>query len=747
MSVIDETIVYHTHSSHCGGNCLLKLHIKDGVLTRIETDDGNEPQYRACARGRAYRQRLYAPDRILYPLKRIGDKGEGKFVRISWDEGLDTVARELRRVRETYGPASILFRHSGGDVGTLHRALPHFRLLALAGGCSETWGIFSFEAGIFAELVTLGTANACNTRDNLLNSRLIIMWGWNPAVTVQDTNTSWYLAQAREAGIRIVSVDPRYTASAATFSDEWIPIVPGTDAAMLIAMAHVIIKENLHDQGFLDACAIGFDQFKAYVLGEEDGVPKTPAWAEPITGVPSSTIASLAKEYASMKPAALIAGIAAGRTAYGEQYHRAAMALAAMTGNIGVRGGDAAGISWAPGLLPFLRWGQSMEVPNNPVESAFPPRKYALTNVGTRMTSDDILRSKAVGLTMRRGQMNSTQISDAIIRGRTGGYPADYKLLYQVDTSYPNQYLNVNKAIRALKSLEFQVVFEQFMNPGARFADIVLPSTTCLERNDFTVGGATGLYGYMNKAVEPLGESKSHLEICTLLAAKMGISDFNDKTEDEWLRQIVKGSCDIPDYDQFKHDGIHKLKLAEPYVAFKKQVDDPENNPFPTPSGKIEIYSQRLADMNTSELPPIPKYIEAWEGRNDSLARRFPLQLVTTHNVKRAHSQYHTVPWLKEVEKHSVSMNTDDAKARGIADGDTVRVFNDRGQIMIIARVTEGIMPGVVDIPQGTWYDPDEKGIDRGGCANTLTKDAHSPGGAFCTNTALVEVAKFSKPQ
>ncbi len=397
---------------------------RDGVVTRIETDDGEEPQVRACARGRAYRQRLYAPDRILYPLKRAGEKGEGKFVRISWDEALDTVVRELKRVKETYGPASILFRQSGGDVGTLHRALAHYRLLCLAGGCSETWGIFSYEAGTFAELVTYGAVAAGSTRDNFLDSRLIVMWGWDPAVTVQDMNTAWYLARAREGGIRIVSVDPRYTASAAAFADQWIPIVPGTDTAMMVAMAYVIITENLHDQKFIDTYSLGFDHFKDYVLGTEDGVPKTPAWAEAITGVPAATIASLAREYASTKPAALIAGIAAGRTAYGEQYHRAAMVLATITGNVGIRGGDAGGISWhAGGSAAYVTYGQGMKVPRNPVEHGVPPHKYALTGVGTRMTPEDIARLKAVGLTMSRGQFNSTQISDAIIRGKPAATP------------------------------------------------------------------------------------------------------------------------------------------------------------------------------------------------------------------------------------------------------------------------------------------------------------------------------------
>jgi anaerobic dimethyl sulfoxide reductase subunit A len=183
--------------------------------------------------------------------------------------------------------------------------------------------------------------------------------------------------------------------------------------------------------------------------------------------------------------------------------------------------------------------------------------------------------------------------------------------------------------------------------------------------------------------------------------------------------------------------------MAEPFVAFKAQIEDPQNNPFPTPSGKIEIYSQRLADMNDPQIPPIPKYIETWESRRDPLAVKYPLQLVTTHIMRRAHSQYDNLPWLRELQIQAISINAADALARGINDGDTVRVFNDRGQMIIPARVTERIMPGVVDIPQGAWYDPDENGTDRGGCCNVLTKDEHSPGGAFCSNTSLVQVERI----
>jgi anaerobic dimethyl sulfoxide reductase subunit A len=225
------------------------------------------------------------------------------------------------------------------------------------------------------------------------------------------------------------------------------------------------------------------------------------------------------------------------------------------------------------------------------------------------------------------------------------------------------------------------------------------------------------------------------------LATRLGVSVYGNKTEDEWLREIVKGSY-IQDYDEFKCETIHRIKFAEPQVAFKKQIEDPDHHPFPTPSGKIEIYSQRLAEMHNPKIPPIPKYIEPWESHLDILAKRYPLQLITTHFKRRAHTQFERVPWLKELMPHAISINPRDAKSRGIRDGDFVRVFNDRGEVIVPARVTERLMPGVVDLPQGAWYAPDQQGIDRGGCANVLTKDARSPGGATCHNAALVEIAK-----
>lgn len=248
-------------------------------------------------------------------------------------------------------------------------------------------------------------------------------------------------------------------------------------------------------------------------------------------------------------------------------------------------------------------------------------------------------------------------------------------------------------------------------------------------------------YCYVNKVIEPLYESRSPLEIAAALAKRLGVSIYDDKTEEDWLRAMLKGSL-VEDYDSARSKGAYRIELPEPRVAFRKQIEDPQNNPFPTPSGKIEIYSQRLADMGNPDIPPIPKYIETWESRNDPLAARYPLQLLTVHSKRRAHSQFDRVPWLRELLHQALTINPSDALARGISEGDEVRVFNDRGEVIVPAALTERIMPGVVELPQGAWYSPDAKGVDRGGCANVLTRDKRSPGGAACYHTCLVEVQK-----
>ncbi len=720
-----EQVIPTICHNDCGGGCLLRVHLRDGAVIRIETDDGEGLQYRACPKGRAHRQRMYSPDRLKYPMKRVGERGEGKFERISWDEALDTVAGKLNGIKQSYGPSAILLLSGGGDLVQLHHGKPIHRLLSLAGGYSATWGIASFEGARFAGLSTYGTAMVGNTRDDLLNSKLIIMWGLDVASTIHANNTRHFIARARENGTKVVSIDPKYTDSTATFAHQWIPIRPGTDTAMLIAMAFVIITENLHDRAFLDKYTVGFDVFEKYVLGVEDGVARTPAWAEDITGVSADVIARLAREYATTRPAALMPGWSAGRTANGEQFHRAVMVLSAMTGNVGIHGGNSGAGVYGQTYRHSL--GQFLPVGKNPLDEAATRRKDALPGLGS------------AGLDTR---IHNHKVWDAILEGKAGGYPADYKMAYVLNSNYLNQHPDINKGVRALKALEFIVVQEKFITATARFADIVLPMTYFLERNDIVTGNGTPFYGFGNKVVEPYYEARSHLEIAAGLAERLGISDFNDKTEEELLRQIVAGSTDIPDYDSLKKNAIHRVPLSEPGVAFKDQIEDPENNPFPTPSGKIEIYSQQIADLENPMIPPIPSYFETWESLNDPLVEKYPLQLITTHPRLRVHSQFHDVAWLTELEAQAAVINAADAETRGIKDGDQVRVFNDRGETVVAAKVTQRIMPGVVDIPEGAWYTPDEHGVDRAGSANVLTRDEASPAGAFASNTCLVQVQK-----
>ncbi len=711
-----EEIVNTTCASHCGGSCILKLHVRDGVITRIETDDGEEPQLRGCLRGRAQRQKIYSPDRLLFPLKRAGARGEGKFERVSWDEALDTVANNWIRIRDKYGPSSIVFDSVGGDIAYLHTAGRVTRLIQKFGGCTRCWGNPSFQGMIVAVNLMYGTPYTGTTRDDLPNSRLIIMWGWDPATTVSGVNTNWYLAQAREKGTRIISIDPRYTDTAALFAHQWIPIRPSSDTALALAMAHVMVVEDLYDHYFIDTYTTGFDKFRDYVLGQEDGIAKSPTWAEEITGVPAATTEALAREYATNKPAALMSGAGTGRTAYGEQYHRATMTLAAMTGNVGVHGGDVGATAW------------------HSVFGGFPYQVKWYQDLGIRIQERDAEPYKERTVDYLKNVVHRADVADYILNGNC-------KMLVLFFTNFLNQYPDVNKTVRAFQEPEFIVVAEQFMTPTAKFADIILPVNSFVERNDVTVGVGLPFIGLMPKAIDSLGESRSPLQMTIDLAERMGITDLS-KGEAESLQEMLE-QAGITDYEQFQKRGFQRIKLTEPHVAFKEQIEDPESNPFPTPSGKIEIYSQALADLDNPELPPIPKYIPPKETRLSPLAKKYPLELITTHYRKRALSQFDNVPWMRELGGQELWLNSEDAAARGISQGDMVRVFNGRGALLIPVKVTERIMPGVVNIPQGAWYNPDDKGLDRGACANVLTSTEHGPAGSFHYNTCLVQVEKY----
>ena len=691
---------------NCGGSCLLMAHVENGVVKRITTDESlpdesGALQLRACLKGRAYRQRLYHPDRLKYPLRRTGEKGAGEFERVGWDEALDAISQKMLDIREKYGATSIMnISHSGtNECAYYHRACLD-RLLNLFGGQTTLDSFVSNDGAVFAAFHTYGTVFTANEREDLLNSKMIIMWGWNPTDSVRGTNSSYHAALARENGARVVAVDPRCTDSAAVLADQWVPIRPGTDTAMLIAMAYVIINENLHDRDFLDKYTIGFDEFREYVMGREDDVPKTPQWAEEITAVPAATIVELARAYATAKPAALVAGYGPCRTKHGEQFSRAAATLAAMTGNVGVSGGEA-GIS----IFGY-------------------PIMMKLMQFSGGYCSDNV-------------SVHFNKWADAILEGRAGGYPSDIKMVYSVAGNTVNQLGNVRKADRTLKSVEFMVVHEHFLTATARYADYVLPATTHFERNDVFTTAAMGHYiTCSNKAIEPYGECRNDIDILADLADRLGIEGYNDMTEDEWLKYLTS-SAGIDDWDEFRRTGFIKYKLDKPHVAFREQIEDIENSPFSTTSGKIEILSQTIADMGKPDVPSIPKYIEAETSESNE---QFPLCLVTGHSKKTSNSMFYNLDWIREVEAQEVWINSVDAETRGIANGDIVKVSSVVGATILPARITERIIPGTVNIDQGIQFELDADGVDRKGCANAVCPDVHTPTDITPYNSTRVQV-------
>jgi anaerobic dimethyl sulfoxide reductase subunit A len=745
-----ETIVRVGCPAHnCGGRCLLVAHIQDGRIVRLETDDRPDmlaaPQLRACVRGRAYLRRQYHPDRLLYPMKRTGKRGEGKFERIPWDEALDTVAGEILRIRETYGSSALFVPYGTGSYNQLNGSQTARRLMNLLGGCLGIYNSYSWAAINIATPTVFGTLTTGNQRQDWLNSKYILMWGWNPAEMRDGTNSDFFVKLARENGARVVCIDPRMSLSAVSLADEWVAIRPGTDTAMMSAMAYVMLTEKLYDAEFVRTHCVGFDQsqmppgaeglesYSDYLLGKLDGVAKTPEWAEAITAVPAGTIARIAREYAIAKPAVLYQGYGMQRRAYGEQVVRAGCVLAAITGNVGIPGGWASGLALqAPDGGPFWNVFPTEE---NPVKASIP----------VFLWTEAVLRGKE--LTSADGVIGAERLDNNI------------KLIYAVaSNALVNQHADINRTVRILQDeslVEFIAVQDNFLTPTGRFADILLPACTQFE----TWGVEDGWkYGdeviLMPKLVETPGETKSDYRICAEIAERLdiGAQYTLGRDEREWVEWVLERYRatrfpDLPSLEELlaSNAGVYANPVTQPAVAFANFRADPEKYPLDTPSGKIEIFSKALYDRNNpDEIPPVPKYIQEWESPFGPEAQRFPLQAVGHHTLGRVHSTHDNNDWLEEAFPQRVFINPVDAQARGIQDGEQVKVYNERGAMALPCRVTERILPGVVDIPQGAWWTPDEQGIDRRGSVNVLTSARWTPL-AFGTaqHTIMVQVEKI----
>ena len=741
----DEKIVPTCGCNNCGGRCIIKAHVKNGEIVRITSDTEENPEFpdiRACVRGRAYRKSFLHPERLKYPMKRVGERGEGKFERISWDEALDIVARETRRIKESYGPEARYISLGSGHAGAVSGIKAMKRLLALDGGYLNNYGDYSNFCTEYVTPYIYGDDLTGNSYECFQDSKLIILWSFNPAESMHGSLTAYYLKLAKEKGAKIIVVDPRYSDTASIFADKWIPIKPSTDGAMLTAMAYVILTEGLLDKKFLDKFCIGFDKkhmpkgyeneesVEDYLLGNRDGIAKTPKWASAICGVDENTIHDLAVEYATSKPSAMVQGYGVQRHANGETAVMLGALLPCMTGNIGVSGG------WAGGIGHWSRHSKAkFPVTKNPVPDTISAFLWTDAVVrGTQMTPerDNLLGTKKL--------------------------KTNIKAIYNICSNMLiNQHSDCNRSAEILRDtskVEFILVADLFMTSSAKFADILLPVTSPFEMEDLVFPWSWGDYVlYENKVIEPIYECRPDYEWILDLACRMGLREefsLGHNTMVEWCRDIYselrKLEPELPSFEEFKKKGYHKYTSNKKYIAYEKQISDFENNPFKTPSGKIELFSERLFLLNNPvEIPAIPKYVPAFEGPQDKNIEKYPLQCIGWHYRHRCHSMYDNNEWLEEVAPHVMWINSVDAEKRNISDGSLCSVYNNRGKIEIKAKVTERIMPGVVAIPQGAWYITDDKGVDVRGNINTLTTLRPTPlakGNPQHSNLVEVEAVK-----
>ncbi|MGL4929001.1 MAG: DMSO/selenate family reductase complex A subunit [Plesiomonas sp.] len=742
-TVVGEEIRYSACLVNCGSRCPLKVHVKDGVITKISNetivDDSafGQHQIRPCLRGRSVRWKTYNPDRIKYPMLRVGKRGEGKFKRISWDEATTIVAGQLTRVIEKYGNEAIYYQYGTGSTGAnLQGRTACKRFLNLLGGYLEQHNTYS--TGQIDRIVPfVYGSDELSLFSEVKNSDLVVMFGQNVGETRMSGGGQFYelLTALEKSKAKVIIIDPRFTDSVTALNAEWIPIRPGTDAALVAAIGYCLIQEGLTDEAFLKTYCVGWDattlpesapenaSYKDYILGSgADKVAKTPEWASEITGIPATRILQLAREMGSSKAAWISQGWGLQRTANGEQSARSVMMLPIMTGNIGKLGTNTGG------------WGGNVKysVPNfsipNPVKTSIPCFLWTDAIVrGTEMTA-----------------------KNAYVLGKEK-LDTNVKFLWNYASNVTgNQHSDLNRTHQILQDeslCEFVLVWDNHMTASTRYADLVLPDATSVESSDLIDNSyASGAYHYMvrlQQAIPPLWECRTSYDVLSELAKKMGIEQaFTEgRTHDQWIEhiynQVKAKNTYLPDFKDTDGMGIVDRKLADSsqYIALQKFRSDPIANRLKTPSGKIEIYSEQLAVIASEwELPEgdkitaVAEYCPTAEGVSAlKTQKRYPLQMTGFHTKGHTHSTYYSVAMLREAVPDMVWINPIDAQVRQLQDGQLAEIFNDRGSMQMPVKVTQRVMPGVIAVPQGVWRKTNAKGIDVGGCINTLTTQHPSP--------------------
>lgn len=778
---------------NCGSRCLNKVLVKDGVVIRQKTDDTHEdspdfPQQRGCLRGRSQRHQVFNADRLKYPMKRKhwapggGNKdlrGKDEWVRISWDEALEHVSSEIKRISKKYGNDSILVTgESDSNIKSV---------LSSVGGYSENYGSSSWGAWRWIwEQMGIGEGlfvNSINDRIDLRNSQLIVLWGANPAWSSMGSATYNYL-QAKKAGARFITIDPLYTDSANVFGADWVPIRPGTDDALAFGIMYTLLDEDslinpLVKWDFLNKYTIGFDadhmpkgadpkdNLKDYILGTYDGQPKNPEWASEICGVEPSKIRELAREIGGTERVALLTAWAPARIANGEGWVQAFSALGMMTGHMG-SSGNMTGVScweYAGNMGPMLL-------------KAGPKGAPAVKNPITN-------------------KINENEMWDAVLDGKflqryEGERQVNIQMIYHNYNNVLQTRSNIAKGIKAHKEVEFVVTNAYALTTNAKYADIVLPVATQWETPGAVKGGNREILITWSKIIEPLYESKTDQQIAEELLKKLGKDPkevFPLSEKQQYFNQlagstVVKDNgvdyeplCTITAKDiqewgvegkpqqgriplkEFVDRGIYQVPRKEGdnfgWIGYKDFIGDPEANPVSSESGKFEIYCRAVNELSKkaySEIAPIPKYVPKVHGYESTFKDwktkkkgKYPYQVINPHYLRRSHSTLDNVPQLREAWPNPIYISRKDADEIGIKNGDTVLFYNEFAKSLRPAKVVETIMPGVLGLPHGAWADIDEKtGIDRAGADNLFVPHIPKGLGSSGFNSARVNVEKWT---
>ncbi|MCV3274188.1 molybdopterin-dependent oxidoreductase [Roseobacter sinensis] len=652
-------------------------------------------------------------------------RGRDSFVEVSWDRALDLVAQELTRVREVHGNDGIFAGSYGwSSAGRFHHAQSQLkRFLNCIGGFVRSEGNYSYNAALVMMPYIVGpfrahVAQATRWPVIARHSDLVVMFG---GIALRNTQVSdGGVARHRmadnfkacaEAGVKFVNISPLRSDAGEALGADWLPAHPGSDTALMLGLAHVLHSEGLHDRGFLDRYTTGFDRFEAYLTGAADGVPKTAEWAAEKTGLSAERIRDLARRMAAGR---CMISVAAGvqRTDYGEQPLWMAVTLAAMLGQIGLPGGGYTvgyGVNANIGNIERLfRWG-TLPQGRNPVDDIIP----------VAMISEMLLRPGG----------------DYTYRGETRRLP-DARLVWWAGGNPFHHHQDLMRLHRAFQTPETVIVNDINWTAAARHADIVLPVAAAQERRDFGAGKSDNALVPMHPLTAPPGEARVEYDIYCDLASRMlcGEAFSEGRTSEDWLRAIWDQTREtaaahgqsLPTWEAFMAGDIVTLPDPSPEQVFLAEFRaDPVAHPLPTPSGRIELFSDRIASF---DLPDCPGHA-AWFPPRDLEAGEGDFYLLSGQPKTRLHSQLDNGAYSlshKIEGREPVLIHPDDAAALGIADGDVVELYNSRGRCLAGARVTDEIRQGCVFLWTGAWWDPDfdaPQGRDRHGNPNALTHD------------------------